>query len=113
MAVLAAMIAREIKGAPPKPKLRLVRREDIAQTPVEDSVTREARIARIRWLARCYGLQIVVQQHVFGRNGLDALEADELLDLHKKMERARECVVDGFSLDEAGIISTMDVGDFP
>ncbi len=65
---------------------------------------REHRIFRIRWLARHYRLEVIVRRHTFGRTGLDALDADALLALHKDMERAFECVMDGFPIDEAGFV---------
>lgn len=102
---LSKMIAAELDKSPRRPVLRLVGRDDLArEIPEEDPVMRESRIARIRWLARSYGLHEIVRQRTFGRGGIDTLDADELLALHRDMERGLECVLEGVPIDEAGLI---------
>ena len=100
---LARMIAAEMKGAPPKPKLRLVRREDLEPVvlPGLDAITRDGHYARIRDLSRMYWLKWLVRQeteHVAG--ALEMLSDDELIALRGKMEKARECRVEGIGFDE-------------
>lgn len=91
-----------------RPVLRLIRRDDLARDiPEEDPVMREHRIARIRWLSKHYGLDVIVQQHTFGRTGIDALDACELVALHKDMESAFDTVLQGFPIDEAGLVRQM------
>ncbi len=103
------MIARQLEAAPARPKLRLVRAEDLPE-PVStrrDLVSRACRLERIRWLQRTYQLQFLVNQAAFGRDGLECLSDDELVELHRKLERARECVVEGISLEDADLIENM------
>ena len=97
------MISAEIKGAPDRPRLRLVSREDLAK-PVCDSVTRECRLDRIRWLAGTYRLKWLVRQHTFGLPSIDVLEDPDLLELHREMEQARECITEGIPLEDVGLI---------
>lgn len=102
---LSKMIAAELEKSPRRPVLRLVGRDDLAkEIPEEDPIMREHRIARIRWLSRHYGLGVIVRKHTFGRAGMDVLDADELVELHKEVERAFECVMDGIPIDEAGFV---------
>lgn len=100
------MINQHLEAAPKRPKLRLVRPDDLPEPlPThQDAMFRDSRLERVRWLQRTYNLQVVVKQHTFGRMGLESLSNDELKDLHRELERARECVVEGVSLDEAGFI---------
>lgn len=97
------MIAKEISGAPARPKLRLVTADDF-EAPKSDPVTRDCRLQRVRWLSKTYQLKWLVGQHTFGRSGIDCLEDGELADLHSEMERARECIVEGIPLEDVGLI---------
>ena len=103
---LARMVAAEIDGSPERPKLRLVRREDFAATLSGlDAPTRGLYCNRIRDIARLYRLDWLVRQECSATYGaIEALDDDDLVDLHSTMERARECVVEGVSLDEAGLV---------
>lgn len=98
---LARMIAAEMKSSPPKPKLRLVAREDLARVvpPGLDNVSRTAMIRRIRDLAKLYYLAWLVRQEV-GEASIEGLPDDHLTSLLEKMERARECRVEGIAFDE-------------
>ncbi|QWP79382.1 hypothetical protein J5226_12790 [Lysobacter sp. K5869] len=51
-----------------------------------------------------YGLRILVDQATFGRAGLNNLSDDDLVQLYNDLHTARECVDDGLSLEEAGLI---------
>lgn len=106
LAAIAHKIAERIQGRmAERPKLRLVCRDDLArEIPEEDPIMREHRIARIRWLARHYNLHVLVRQHTFGRTGIDALDAEQLLALHRDMESAFDTVLQGFPIDEAGFV---------
>lgn len=96
---LADMIANELQGAPARPKLRLIKTEDLGPPP-GDAVTRMCRLDRIRWLASTYNVRQIVTQHTFGRTGIDVLDDRELCALHAALETARECFVEGIPLDE-------------
>lgn len=104
---LANLISAEIEAAPPRPKLRLVRREDLEPQASDrmDPQTRDVIYRRIRDLARMYWLAWLVRQeteHVGGT--MECLDDDELRGLRDKMERARECRVEGVSFDDAGLV---------
>lgn len=105
---LSRMIAAELEKAPRKPQLRLVKREDLEPRPMAglDPQTRNCMYSRIRDLSRMYWLRWLVRQetpHVHGV--LECLSDDELRDLLQKMERARECRVEGIGFDEAGLVA--------
>lgn len=81
----------EIPTAPPPGRLQPFERDII--------------YSRIRDLARIYGLGLLVRQETAHRSSrIECLEDDELLALLGTMERARECVMDGTPIDEAGLI---------
>lgn len=86
-----------------KPRLTVV-----GSTPppavVDDEITRASRVNRIRWLAKAYKLEWLVQQHIFDHPGIESLDQEALRALHKDMEQGRECVVDGISFDDAGLV---------
>lgn len=71
-----------------------------------DAITRDAMLRRVRFLARSYRLQWLVEQQTFGRTGADELEFSELCDLLRDMEHARECIEDGISFEEAGLVKS-------
>jgi hypothetical protein len=104
---LARVIATELRGMPRRPKLRVLRRDDVAQmvsakpAPVGmDAVTRDGIYARIRDLARMYWLAWLVRQETRHAGALESLSDDELSALLEKMEKARECRVEGIGFDE-------------
>ncbi|HEY5805043.1 MAG TPA: hypothetical protein VIT90_15255 [Lysobacter sp.] len=87
---------------PPRPALTVV------PAPLEpmalDSITREAMSNRIRDLQRMYQLGWLVRQETFHVPGMELLEDSELSALLQDMERARECIVEGVSFDDAGLV---------
>lgn len=110
------MIAKEIDGAPERPKLRLITARDFADElkpspePLSlggmDSVTRECIYRRIRDLSRLFWLQWLERQETMHVHGaLEMLPDDELLALLEKMERGREVREDGsIGFSEAGLV---------
>lgn len=69
-----------------------------------DSVTRESYVRMIGHLRRRYGLQMLVDQATFGVGSVDRLGDQELEALYRDLERARECMADGISLEDAGLL---------
>lgn len=72
-----------------------------------DSVVRESHLRMIRSLARTYqqfGVQLIVDQATLGKVGIDELSDDELISLHRDLDRARECIRDDVSFEDAGLI---------
>lgn len=55
-------------------------------------------------LRKRYGLQVLVDQATFGKGSVDRLEDHELIALHMDLERARECMADGITLEDAGLL---------
>lgn len=92
---------REVPGAP-KPEPRPAR--------LMDDITRESRLRLIRELARVYrdcGFNVIIKQATIGKSGLDALSDEEVIQLHRDLDRARECIRDGIDFEEAGLIKPM------
>lgn len=72
-----------------------------------DSITRESHIRLISSLRRYYkpyGMDLIVNQALIGKGSLDQLSDDELVDLTRSIDRARECISDGISFEEAGLL---------
>lgn len=102
---LVAAITGDLLGAragEPRPQLRIVGK--IEPQRRLDPVTRESHVKMIGHLRRRYGLQVLVDQAVFGKGSVDQLDDDELVALHRDLERARECMADGISLEDAGLL---------
>lgn len=96
-------------GMAPKPARvpLLVRRGEAVpfQRRGLDPQTRECLYARIRDLAAMYALGWLVRQETEHVGGVvRCLTDDDLLQLRHKMERGRECQVEGIGFDEAGLV---------
>lgn len=106
------MIAAEIEKTPRRPKLRLVGRDDLTDKPPGlDPQTRDVIYRRIRDLSRMYWLAWLVRQETATTGGvIECLEDEDLTALLEKMERARECRVEGVSFDDAGLVRETGVG---
>ena len=90
-----------VGARPYKPPLRLVQP---AKPPVFDSVTRDSMLGRIRDLRRMYGLGWLVRQETFDIGPMECLEDRALSALLHDMERARECLRDDVSFEDAGLL---------
>jgi hypothetical protein len=71
-----------------------------------DSILREAHVRRISHLKRFYRLQWLVDQATFGVGSVDDLDDAALAALLADAERARECLAEGISFEDAGLIRT-------
>jgi len=72
-----------------------------------DEVMRQSHYRMIRSLTRAYrqfGFQLLVDQATMGKSGVDDLSDDELIGLHRDLDRARECLQDGITFEEAGLL---------
>lgn len=72
-----------------------------------DAVTRESHIRLITSLRRFYkpyGMDLIVHQALLGKSSLDDLSDEELIGLQRTIDRARECIADGISFEDAGLI---------
>lgn len=99
---LLAKLQERIAAAPPdKPRLRLVRSTGVGAL---DQVTRESHIKMIGHLQKRYGLKVLVDQATFGIGSVDELDDDSLVQLHRDLVRAGECIADGISLEDAGLL---------
>lgn len=94
-------------NAAPSATPKYAGRQHIPNRPGFDSVVRESHIRMIRSLARTYrqfGVQLIVDQATLGKAGLEELTDGELIALHRDLDRARECIRDDVSFEEAGIL---------
>lgn len=108
---LAEVISKTVKGVrPARSHLRLV--EPPAPSRF-DSITRESCVKRVRFLRDAYRLHWLVDQATFNLPGIDSLTDDQLAALLTGLERARECIAEGISFDDAGLVQdvTADIPD--
>lgn len=108
MEALAAVIAQRVGKHKQPPKLRAIK---TPKPTVIDSITRDSILRRIRWLRDQYNLGCLIEQATFNTPGIDCLEDAELIRLHREMEDARECCVEGVSIEEAGFIRNIAIQD--
>lgn len=105
MDLLLRKLSERLSGAAPvKPTLRIVGGPCLPPVSVDDAVTRDCRLKRIRWLSKAYRLQWLVDQHCFRLGGPAELNGEALAALHKDMERARACAAEGIPFEDAGLI---------
>mgnify|MGYP006193912017 CR=1 FL=1 len=102
---LAHALAEKVKRSAvrPKPKLRVV---TAAKPTAFDAITRDSILRRVRFLARSYRLQWLVDQHTFNVAGIDCLDDEAMPALLNDLERARECIADGVSFEDAGLLKS-------
>lgn len=71
-----------------------------------DVVLRESHYRMIRHFQRRWGasMQLLIDQACFGYMGIEHLPDDDLIQLHKDLERAEDCMRDGVSFEDAGLL---------
>jgi len=117
LAELIALRAQRKMGV--KPQLAVVgsaRQPDGKQTGTTDTkaqkparmdyLYRESHFRMIRHIRRRWGcsMQVIIDQACFGLAGIEQLPDDQLIQLHKDLERAQECMRDGVSFEDAGLL---------
>lgn len=103
---LAIQIAERIQERrASRPKLKLIRREDLPPAPSNqiDPATRQFMCMRIRDMARLYSLGWLVRQESGGVS-LEALDDDQLRQVIRAVERAHQCIQDDVAFDAAGLV---------
>jgi hypothetical protein len=102
---LAEKMAAVANAERAKPQLRLV---ELPQKPDRDvgmdSVQRDGHYRRIRYFASAYKMQWLVDQALFEYANLEDLPDEELIALHRDMDRARECPEFDVSYEERGLV---------
>lgn len=92
------LAARRGEGRRERPKLRLV----VPPTPkLLDHLARDAHLRRVAQLRKAFRLDWLVEQATFNVASVSCLEDCDLIRLLDDMERARECIADGVSFDDA------------
>lgn len=94
---------QELRGAKaPIPSLALVPEEPARM----DYLHRESHCRMIRHMRRRWGMpmQYIIDQACFGLAGIEQLPDDDLIQLHKDLERAQDCMRDGVSFEDAGLL---------
>lgn len=71
-----------------------------------DEITREAHYRRIRYIAAAYKLQWLVDQATFDCMNIEDLGDEDLLNLHRDLDRARECPEFDVSYEERGLVKS-------
>lgn len=92
-----------------RPNLRVVGRDEIAEAIGDDSIldpqSRDVLYRTIRDTARVLQLGWFLRRHTrHVHHVLERLDDRELLALEKKFDRARECLRDDISFEDAGLM---------
>ncbi|MEN5285553.1 hypothetical protein ABE494_06340 [Stenotrophomonas lactitubi] len=71
-----------------------------------DVVLRESHCRMIHHFHRRWGapMKLLIDQACFGFMGIEQLPDDDLIQLHKDLERAEDCMRDGVSFEDAGLL---------
>jgi hypothetical protein len=86
---------------------RLILPDGVRAPGALDDAKRGARLRRIEFLTNRYGLQWLTDQVTAGASP-DELDDDALIALGKDFERALECIQDGVSFLDAGLVKAFN-----
>lgn len=89
-----------------KPALKLVASKADPAAGM-DAIERESHLRFIRSMRRAYrqlGMDLIVNQATLGKGTIDDLTDEELVQLHRDMDKARDCLRDDVSFEDAGLI---------
>ncbi len=103
---LLEKLLERISAAPPADKPLA----DVGALRPMDEITRQSHIRMIRSLTKAYrqfGFQLLVDQATIGCAAIEDLSDAELLALHRDLDRARECIADGVTFEDAGLLRSM------
>lgn len=104
---LARAIAERVNGARPEPPRLRVVRQRLPEGPCLAPPVRSSYIRLIRSLERAYsayGIDLIINQALVGKSRLEDLDDRELAVLVDDLQRARECIAEGISFEDAGLI---------
>jgi hypothetical protein len=104
---MARQLAAEmgIQTRTPPRRLTVVGKEDPAAGGGLNALQRDVLYSRINDLGNMYWLKWLVRQETMQVSGIiECLSDEELTNLLEKMERGRECRVEGIAFDEAGLV---------
>lgn len=89
-----------------KPRLRVVQADEEYVPQRLCELQRESHRRMIRHIRRRWGsaMQQLIDQATFGLAGLEQLDDEALTQLHKDLERAQDCMRDGVSFEDAGLL---------
>lgn len=49
-------------------------------------------------------MQVIIDQATFGLSSIEDLEDEALIQLHRDLERAQDCMREGISFEDAGLL---------
>lgn len=102
---LARKAARHFSGRPPQLTALPCSAPPSSSTDTSlDHATRRSILKRIRLLASSYQLQWLVDQETFASVGPEAIDDARLTQLLQDMEAARQCIAEGESFDDLGLV---------
>jgi len=103
---LAAMIATELKGAPERPRLRLVTTADLPPKPPRllTDEDREWACREIRVWCSVYPIDPYVRRRMKGYALLEEMPDEELREVLHFVERCVQAIRDEVPFDEAGLL---------
>jgi hypothetical protein len=101
---LAEALANKVRARTSLPRVPALRIVPPPPPRELDMATREFMLRRIRFLKQRYGLQWIVDQHLISCPSIERLEDRALSTLFTDLERGRQCLADGISFDDVGLI---------